>query len=230
MWAVRSHDQISKPDIGTENGYRGGDQFPIHVVNNGARKGKRISQCPRNDLADRSFRSIQSTLSQKPKSICCPIYATTGWFGRGRWATVRVKRLRFFHATDNIQATPRRFSPTRLATTLTSSLPPLPTASGGAGSESKGEGFIVLETNYRIYAYTGPLMPPRESHELGSQLYCHSPDNPLQTAVLNLFVTLKSRFPNLVVGSITRDSVKRALMNGITADQVGYFQYPVPTP
>lgn len=74
-------------------------------------------------------------------------------------------------AADNIQATPRRFSPTRLATTLTSSLPPLPTATGvgSVGSESKGEGFIVLETNYRVYAYTGPLMP-RESHELGSQL------------------------------------------------------------
>jgi len=72
---------------------------------------------------------------------------------------------------DNIQATPRRFSPTRLATTLTSSLPPLPTATGvGAGSESKGEGFIVLETNYRIYAYTGPLILPRESQELGLHL------------------------------------------------------------
>jgi transcription initiation factor TFIIH subunit 4 len=45
-------------------------------------------------------------------------------------------------------------------------------------------------------------------------------DNPLQTAVLNLFVSLKYRFPNLVVGMITRDSVKKALMNGITADQV----------
>jgi transcription initiation factor TFIIH subunit 4 len=45
-------------------------------------------------------------------------------------------------------------------------------------------------------------------------------DNPLQTAVLNLFVTLKARFPNLVVGQITRESVKRALVNGITAEQV----------
>lgn len=45
-------------------------------------------------------------------------------------------------------------------------------------------------------------------------------DNPLQTAVLNLFVSLKYRFPNLVVGSITRDSVKKALSNGISADQV----------
>lgn len=48
-------------------------------------------------------------------------------------------------------------------------------------------------------------------------------ENPLQTAVLNLFVSLKSRFPNLVVGSITRESVKRALANGITADQVCIF-------
>lgn len=45
-------------------------------------------------------------------------------------------------------------------------------------------------------------------------------DNPLQTAVLNLFVTMKSRFPNLVVGMLTRESVRRALSNGITADQV----------
>lgn len=68
-------------------------------------------------------------------------------------------RVASSHGTDNIQATPRRFSPTRLATTLTSSLPPLPTATGAGGAgESRGEGFIVLETNYRIYAYTGPLM------------------------------------------------------------------------
>ncbi|CAK5281361.1 unnamed protein product [Mycena citricolor] len=88
----------------------------------------------------------------------------------------------------------KRFYPTRLATTLTSSSPPLP-SSAGSGPQ---EGFIVLETNYRVYAYT---------------------DNPLQTAVLNLFVTLKYRFPNLVVGSITRESVKKALNNGITAEQ-----------
>lgn len=40
MWAVCSHDQIYKPDLGTENGYCGGDQFPIHVVDYGAREGK----------------------------------------------------------------------------------------------------------------------------------------------------------------------------------------------
>ncbi|KAF8485736.1 transcription factor Tfb2 [Russula ochroleuca] len=95
------------------------------------------------------------------------------------------------------RASSRRFSPTRLATTLTSSLPPLPTATSTGGA--KDQGFIVLETNYRLYAYT---------------------DNPLQTAVLNLFVTVKWRFPNLVVGAITRESVRKALLNGITADQI----------
>lgn len=49
---------------------------------------------------------------------------------------------------------------------------------------------------------------------------CVCVENPLQTAVLNLFVSLKYRFPNLVVGSITRESVRKALANGITADQV----------
>jgi hypothetical protein len=47
-------------------------------------------------------------------------------------------------------------------------------------------------------------------------------DNPLQIAVLNLFVTLKSRFPNLVVGTITRDSIRKAFSNGIHADQVAF--------
>ena len=52
-----------------------------------------------------------------------------------------------------------------------------------------------------------------------SVLY-HPLDNPLQTAVLNLFVCKKWRFPNLVVGAITRESVRKALVNGIMADQV----------
>lgn len=38
--------------------------------------------------------------------------------------------------------------------------------------------------------------------------------------MLALFTTLKARFPNLVVGHITRESVKRALQSGISAEQV----------
>ncbi|OAV89264.1 hypothetical protein PTTG_01867 [Puccinia triticina 1-1 BBBD Race 1] len=90
---------------------------------------------------------------------------------------------------------PDRFYPTRLATTLTSTAPPLVSAE----RLQEEHGFLVLETNYRIYAYTS---------------------NPLQIAVLNLFLSLRYRFPNLVVGAVTRESIKSALSNGITADQV----------
>jgi transcription initiation factor TFIIH subunit 4 len=63
------------------------------------------------------------------------------------------------------QASSRRFSPTRLATTLTSSLPPLPTATSAGGA--KDQGFIVLETNYRLYAYTGtPLSAALAAHRM----------------------------------------------------------------
>lgn len=47
----------------------------------------------------------------------------------------------------------------------------------------------------------------------------------MQIAVLNLFIQLKSRFPNMVSGVITRESVRNAFVNGISADQIiSYLQ------
>ncbi|CAH8497662.1 unnamed protein product [Heterobilharzia americana] len=57
-------------------------------------------------------------------------------------------------------------------------------------SNSSDVGYILLETNFRLYAYT---------------------DSPLP------------RFPNLVVADITRDSVREALIRGITANQILSF-------
>lgn len=65
--------------------------------------------------------------------------------------------------------------------------------------DKKDDGFIIVETNYRLYAYT---------------------DSPLQISILNLFCSLKSRFANLVIGRLTRNSARRALSNGITAEQM----------
>lgn len=121
----------------------------------------------------------------------------------------------------------RQFFPTRLATTLTSTASALRTVSsafetattnpsgepgttttstsggGPAGSTpadktgtTKG---IIVETNYRIYAYTS---------------------SPLQIAVLALFCQLNMRFPNMVSGRLTRDSIRQAIGFGITADQI----------
>ncbi|KAG4302275.1 hypothetical protein PCK1_001547, partial [Pneumocystis canis] len=100
----------------------------------------------------------------------------------------------------------RRFYPTRLATILISNAETYTSNSiientiyGGQKLLDVEKGFIILETNYRLYAYT---------------------DSPLQIAVLNLFAHLYLRFSNLVVGVITRNSVRQAFMNGITAEQI----------
>ncbi|KAJ5895367.1 Transcription factor Tfb2 [Penicillium taxi] len=99
-----------------------------------------------------------------------------------------------------------RFYPTRLATTLTSDSSALSApASGsltgpvGPSGNSASSGFIVIETNYRLYAYTS---------------------SPLQISLISLFTNLKYRFPNLVTGKVTRQSVRRAIEMGITADQI----------
>jgi transcription initiation factor TFIIH subunit 4 len=90
------------------------------------------------------------------------------------------------------------FYPTRLITTLTNAGQlPLLGSSNTDGDDEKG--FVILETNYKIYAYT---------------------NNPLRINILSQFVQTRARFPNLVTGIITRDSVKRALDKGISAEQI----------
>ncbi|KAI9888903.1 MAG: RNA polymerase II transcription factor B 52 kDa subunit [Vezdaea aestivalis] len=100
----------------------------------------------------------------------------------------------------------RCFYPTRLATALGHEPSVLETnrtgigrdLSAGAGTDS-GQGFIIIETNYRLYAYTS---------------------SPLQIAILGLFANIKARFANMVMGKVTRASVRRAVSQGITSDQV----------
>jgi transcription initiation factor TFIIH subunit 4 len=94
--------------------------------------------------------------------------------------------------------TSSRFYPTRLATTLTSDASALRESDVTSGS-NQSAGFIVIETNYRLYAYT---------------------TSPLQTAIIELFTRLETRYTNLVSGKITRNSVRRAIGMGITADQI----------
>ncbi|KAI9673441.1 MAG: RNA polymerase II transcription factor B 52 kDa subunit [Caeruleum heppii] len=96
----------------------------------------------------------------------------------------------------------RRFYPTRLATTLTSDSGALRSVRAGfddAVRATDGRGFVIIETNYRVYAYTS---------------------SPLQIAVLSLFTRLSTRYPNMVSGRITRESIRRAIGTGITSDQI----------
>ena len=101
-----------------------------------------------------------------------------------------------------------RYYPTRLATSLTSgnSIDTFfqSDSSFKSSIDNGDSGFVILETNYRIYAYTSST---------------------LQIATLALFATLQTRFANMVVGSISRDSIREALSRGITADQIiSYLQ------
>jgi transcription initiation factor TFIIH subunit 4 len=77
-------------------------------------------------------------------------------------------------------------------------------ATSGTGKDTfmehdKTKGFLVVETNYRVYAYT---------------------NSNLQLAILSTFTELIYRFSDVVVGVLTRDSVRRALQAGITARQI----------
>lgn len=105
------------------------------------------------------------------------------------------------------------FWPTRLAATLTSSDASAGQSLGSSlqkGSDRQvmsetsphttpGSGFIIMETNYRLYAYTS---------------------SPLQVALISLFIALRSRHANMVTGKMTKQSVQRAILVGITAEQM----------
>jgi transcription initiation factor TFIIH subunit 4 len=99
-------------------------------------------------------------------------------------------------------SSPECFYPTRLATTLTSDASALrdsPAAGNAFAQKADAKGFIIIETNFRIYAYT---------------------NSALQIAILQLFIRLSAQYPNMVAGKITRESIRRAVAMGITSDQI----------
>ena len=113
-----------------------------------------------------------------------------------------------YQPTIDEKGTPANyFFPTRLATTLTSdsatTLSATNTQVGTSLSQpttsTTQKGFIIVETNYRVYAYTS---------------------SSLQIALLSLFINLRSRHPNLVTGKMSKASVQRAVQAGITAEQI----------
>ncbi|XP_030853454.1 general transcription factor IIH subunit 4 [Strongylocentrotus purpuratus] len=88
-----------------------------------------------------------------------------------------------------------RYYPTRLAINLASGV-------SSMAKDDHKDGFIVVETNFRIYAYT---------------------ESDLQVEILGLFCSMMYRFPNLSVAALTRESVQLAISNGITAEQILSF-------
>ncbi|KAK9092483.1 hypothetical protein Syun_027394 [Stephania yunnanensis] len=85
------------------------------------------------------------------------------------------------------------FIPTKLATNLSMSL---------TDSSARKEGFVVVETNFRLYAYS---------------------TSKLHSEILRLFARVEYQLPNLIVGAITKESLYNAFENGITAEQIISF-------
>ncbi|XP_061615985.1 general transcription factor IIH subunit 4 isoform X2 [Phyllopteryx taeniolatus] len=118
-----------------------------------------------------------------------------------------LQHLREFGLVFQRKRKSRRYYPTRLAISLaagvTSSSSSLSSSSNLGSTPGTGDaGFIVVETNYRIYAYT---------------------NSELQVSLVALFSEMLYRFPNVVVAQVTRDSVQQAIANGITAQQIIHF-------
>ncbi|XP_016070296.1 PREDICTED: general transcription factor IIH subunit 4 [Miniopterus natalensis] len=106
-----------------------------------------------------------------------------------------LQHLREFGLVFQRKRKSRRYYPTRLAINLSSGV-------SGAGGTAHQPGFIVVETNYRLYAYT---------------------ESELQIALIALFSEMLYRFPNMVVAQVTRESVQQAIASGITAQQIIHF-------
>ncbi|CAN1810710.1 General transcription and DNA repair factor IIH subunit TFB2 [Linum perenne] len=64
------------------------------------------------------------------------------------------------------------------------------------------KGFLVVETNFKMYAYST------------SKLHCE---------ILRLFSRVEYQLPNLIVAAITKESLYNAFENGITAEQIVSF-------
>ncbi|ESN92698.1 hypothetical protein HELRODRAFT_69505, partial [Helobdella robusta] len=107
-----------------------------------------------------------------------------------------LQHLREFGLVFQRKRKCQRFYPTRLAVNMIS----------GSGNEvtfdTHKQGYIIVETSYRVSAYT---------------------DSALQINLLALFCKIHYRFPNVVIGNITRESCREAFNMGITAEQIIRF-------
>ena len=70
---------------------------------------------------------------------------------------------------------------------------------GKEGLATDTEKFLIVETNFKVYAYT---------------------DNKVHEDILSLFMRKECRFPNLICGILSRESLKDAFKRKITAKQI----------
>ncbi len=105
------------------------------------------------------------------------------------------KHIKFLSDLGVVHCIRSSFIPTRLSKAITyTGEQPL--------QVTKEEGFLVLETNYKFYAYT---------------------NSSLHLSILSLFMNIRTKFPNMIHGQLSQDSVTDAFKKGITAAQIIRF-------
>eukprot|EP00040_Diaphanoeca_grandis_P028811 m.167501 g.167501 ORF g.167501 m.167501 type:complete len:500 (-) comp31464_c0_seq1:851-2350(-) len=109
---------------------------------------------------------------------------------------VLIPHLRALGLIFQKKGTSTRYYPTPSAISL------MRPNTGDSGSKSGRDGFLIVETNFRVYAYNATK---------------------LQIDLLKLFIDIRYILPGVTVGIITRSSVRRALLDGITAPQLAYY-------
>lgn len=115
--------------------------------------------------------------------------------GMSEGLLIFLQHLREFGLVYQRKRRAGRFYPTRLALNLACGQDKTP-------QNINKLGYIIVETNYRVYAYT---------------------DSALQEALLGLFCEVLYRVPNLTICNLSRESVRQALKSGITAEQIVGF-------
>jgi len=115
-------------------------------------------------------------------------------YGTDTLTKTQQRLLRDLAELGIVEFTEQRFVPTQLGINLCSGEQYV--------RQKQEEGYIIVETNYRVYAYT---------------------TSDLRIALLGLFVTVQYRLANLAVGIISRESVRDAITHGITSQQIISF-------
>ena len=78
----------------------------------------------------------------------------------------------------------------------------LGSTSTAPASKEQEAGFLVIETNFHVYAYT---------------------ESELKVSLLYMFADIRYRLPTMAVARITRGSIRRAIQQGIQACQILRF-------
>ena len=91
-------------------------------------------------------------------------------------------------------------------------------------------GYLDIVTAWHLYLSELPNKYFTAGIILWQCCHFYPPDSPINISLLALFCEMLYRFPNMAVANLSRESVREALMRGITAEQVRNDSWPQYSP